>query len=485
MFGILSGVAEQVMESTEVPLERLEADICAGAAHLAAGVGRWLKLVGEFDRRKGYERWECRSTAFWLNWHCGLSVRTAQDQVRVGRALLDYPRISEALCEGRLSYSKVRAITRVVTPETEADLIDLATAVATSQIERIVAGRTRVDVLENAAAHEARHLDTSFDDDGSLVGVFRLDPDEGAALLAALSLGKEVLRGQKRSAERSGEAEPRPEADDCSSAPTRPKISNADALALMVETMLAADHTTDISRHERTLVVVHLDGEKAHLHEGPTLSAETAKRMTCDACVCAVLMRDRETLDLGRTQRLPNRAQRRALMVRDGGCRFPGCTERRFVEAHHVRHWTDGGRTDVANLLLLCWRHHHAVHEGGFGLTFEHGAVTVRRPDGTLLEGGSLLAQGPGIVEQNEALGLQITPESVASQWDGRRLSAEALSDTVTGLLWLEGRYRRDVEAMHSALAAPEPPPAEDADYPAVIVIDDQDDCDDLAVAEY
>src|SRR3954467_11555526 len=147
MFAILTGVAEQVTASVEVPLEGLEAQICEGAAHLAAGVGRWLLLVGEFDRRKGYERWGCRSTAFWLNWHCGISVRTAQDQVRVGRALLDYSRIAEALCSGQLSYSKVRAITRVVTPETETTLVDLASAVPTSQIERVVAGRKRVDAL--------------------------------------------------------------------------------------------------------------------------------------------------------------------------------------------------------------------------------------------------------------------------------------------------------------------------------------------------
>src|SRR5947209_5586821 len=177
MFGILSCVAEQVITSTEIPLERLEAQICEGAGHLAAGVGRWLLLVGEFDRRKGYERWECRSSAFWLNWHCGISVRTGQEQVRVGRALLDYPRVAEALCEGRLSYSKVRAITRVVTPETEKTLIDLASAVPTSQIERIVAGRKRVDA-ESANTHEARHLDVYYDEDGSGVGMFRLGPDE-------------------------------------------------------------------------------------------------------------------------------------------------------------------------------------------------------------------------------------------------------------------------------------------------------------------
>src|SRR5438270_6381329 len=117
--------------------------------------------------------------------------------------------------------------------------------------------------------------------------MFRLGPDETAALLAALTLGKEILRGQKRSAERSdAEAVPKPPADDCSPEALRPTVSNADALGLMVETMLAADHSKDISRHERMLVVVHLDADTAHLHEGPNLAADTAKRMSCDACVC-------------------------------------------------------------------------------------------------------------------------------------------------------------------------------------------------------
>src|SRR5436309_563640 len=182
MFGKLSVVAAQVVASVEVPLERLEAQICEGAAHIAAGVGRWLLLVGEFDERKGYERWECRSTANWLNWHAGISVRTAREQVRVARSLLEYPRIAEALCSGRLSYSKVRAITRVVTAETEATLLDLASAVPASQIEKVVAGRKRVDALEDTAAHKARHLDTYSDEDGSEVGMYRLDPEEGALI---------------------------------------------------------------------------------------------------------------------------------------------------------------------------------------------------------------------------------------------------------------------------------------------------------------
>jgi hypothetical protein len=127
------------------------------------------------------------------------------------------------------------------------------------------------------------------------------------------------------------------------------------------------------------------------------------------------------------------------------------------------------------------------VHEGGFAMSFEHGVVTVWRPDGVLLHSESLLAEGPDIVEQNEALGLRITPESVASQWDGTRLSPELLADTVTGLLWLEDRYRREVEAVNpDPVPAPAPTsPLDDCevDYPPFIVIDDVDD-DDLPFAE-
>ena len=106
------------------------------------------------------------------------------------------------------------------------------------------------------------------------------------------------------------------------------------------------------------------------------------------------------------------------------------------------------------------------------------------RPDGSPLQTQCLVAEGPGIVEQNQALGLGITPASVASQWDGRRLTQELLSDTVTALLWLEDRYGREVAAANARLRAAEPPDEDDADYADVIVIDDEDDDgEDLAVA--
>src|SRR5205814_2294521 len=141
-------------------------------------------------------------------------------------------------------------------------------------------------------------------------------------------------------------------------------------------------------RHDLTPDILHANAEftEAHLQDGPAIGIDTARRLACDAPVCALFKKGVELLDLGRTQRLPNRAQRRALMARDGGCRFPGCTERRYVEAHHVVHWIDGGLTDLANLVLLCWRHHHTFHEDGYRATLSCGAFTVWRPDGTLLE---------------------------------------------------------------------------------------------------
>jgi uncharacterized protein DUF222 len=231
-------VVEQVIEPTEVPLERLEAEICQGAAHLFAGMARWLLLVGEFDRRQGYAHWECRSSAYWLNWHCGISMRTGHEQVRVARALLEYPAIAAVFCRGELSYSKVRAITRVVTPATEAQLLEWAPHATAAQLERIVAGHRRVTRHETGQSHAARHVSALTDDDGSLVGTFRLDADEGAAFLAALTLGKDLLRAERsaertaaeRSAERTEEKRSAERSlDDCSPEPLRPAVANASA----------------------------------------------------------------------------------------------------------------------------------------------------------------------------------------------------------------------------------------------------------------
>ena len=265
----------------------------------------------------------------------------------------------------------------------------------------------------------------------------RLDPEEGAAVVAALTRGKEALEP--------GELE-----DPGAPAGARAKVTTADAFMLMVETMLANDTQSSIARHERTLVMLHADATvtEGHLHDGPAISTETLRRLACDAPACVLLRNGTERLDLGRTTRLPTRAQRRALMARDGGCRFPACTERRFVDAHHVQHWADGGATDLDNLVLLCWWHHHAMHEGGWSMAFDGGAISVWRPDGTLVETEALMPPPePGIVEQHESAGLE---PRYANEWDG---SHPNYSWAIEGLLWLEDKYKREIEAVDAVVA--------------------------------
>ena len=121
---------------TSVPLERLEAQICELAGHLAAATCRFLVLLGDFDARRGWASWEMTSCAAWLSWKCQMSSGTAREHVRVARALRDLPVIRGEFGAGRLSYAKVRALTRIATPATEADLAELAGPMTGNQLER-------------------------------------------------------------------------------------------------------------------------------------------------------------------------------------------------------------------------------------------------------------------------------------------------------------------------------------------------------------
>jgi hypothetical protein len=171
-------VAEQAASS---PLERLEAEITTQAGHLAAAECRWLLAVAEYDRREGWGQWGCWSCAMWLGWKCGLSRRAAQEKVRVARALSDLPLVTEAFARGELSYSQVRALTRVAEPSTEAGLMEIARNGTVAQLERVVAGmrtciRRAGETDATNVRHERRYISYRYDDDGSLVGSFRLTP---------------------------------------------------------------------------------------------------------------------------------------------------------------------------------------------------------------------------------------------------------------------------------------------------------------------
>jgi hypothetical protein len=127
-----------------VALERLEAQICELAGHLAAATCRFLLLVGEFDARRGWAGWDLSSCAAWLAWRCQLAPGTAREQVRVARALRDLPQIRAGFAAGRLSYSKVRALTRIAAPATEAGLAEMAAAMTAGQLEWFVRAHRQV-----------------------------------------------------------------------------------------------------------------------------------------------------------------------------------------------------------------------------------------------------------------------------------------------------------------------------------------------------
>jgi hypothetical protein len=229
-------------------LDRLGDEIAELSAHLEAATARLLDLIREFDARVGWQHTGARSCAHWLSYRVGLELGAARERVRVARALGTLPLLAQALSRGELSYAKVRALTRVATPETEARLLAVGRAGTAVHVERIVQGWRRVDqkaeARESVRRHAGRTLQVYQDEDGMVVVRGRLEPEVGALLMRALEAGRETLYQRMR-----GEEDP-----------ARPTLGQqqADALALVAETAL--HHGLDPGAPgERYQVVVHVD----------------------------------------------------------------------------------------------------------------------------------------------------------------------------------------------------------------------------------
>lgn len=202
-----------------------------------------------------------------------------------------------------------------------------------------------------------------------------------------------------------------------------------DALVRVCESYMA---NGDASRQPpaRNNAVVHVDVDpdgvvSAETEAGVPVHPSTAKRLLCDASVQGMLGDCGHPIGVGRATRTVNRKQRRAVKKRSGGaCEWKGCTERVHVQAHHVWHWTDGGPTDLWNLVNLCWHHHHQLHEGGWRLVHDGlGGVRCFRPDGS-----ELLDPIPTIVPPLE---LTIDDERIVPLWYGERFDLSACVDAV------------------------------------------------------
>jgi hypothetical protein len=425
-----------------LPTPRLADEITTLAGHLNASQARFLALVAELDRRRGWAEWGVKSCAHWLNWKCGIDLGAAREKVRVARALESLPGVSSAMAAGRLSYAKVRALTRVADAANERDLLNIALCGTASHVEDVVRGYRRAldaaELTREAVQHRDQSLWWHTEPDGSLSIRGRLPAEVGALFARAMQAAQESL--------------PIPEnvsAETSSEDLHRSRKRRVEALAVMAESFLATG-SKDLSGGDRQQVVVHVDAEtfqhrhagRCELESGPSVAAETARRLGCDCSVVRIIENEKgEPLDVGRKTRTIPPAIRRALNARDRGCRFPGCCFKRYVDGHHVKHWANGGETKLSNLVTLCHFHHRLVHEGGAEiLVLDDGAFRFVKANGESFDSPAPPAGNMNaLFAMHESI--RISPKTAITQWAGESLDLGLAVDV------LMQRRRKNVPA--------------------------------------
>ena len=389
----MSAVAD-AMPSMSLPapdrsIDELDAAICRLASRIHAVNYQLLVLVREFDDRMGWAKWSYPNCAERLSWRCQISVSAAREKVRTAHALRDLPEVSLAFREGRLSYTKVRALTRVAAMHDEGALV------------RYALGATAPDVEERCRQIRNVHPDSVRDArrawETRSLSAWRNTARKQSVPRAELPLevGELVMLAIERALEQeevaSGVAE---------MSPSGFLAQQADALVAMSKAYLGGNAIGAAAARsataDQTQVVIHVD--EAALRGGAgraDVPLETVKRLACDASLVVVTEDERgRPLSVGRKQRTVPTSIRRALWARDRHCTFPGCQRTRFVDAHHVDHWVDGGETGVDNLVLLCSYHHRLLHEGGYRIRRDYrGEHYFVRADGRAIPRCGYLAE--------------------------------------------------------------------------------------------
>jgi hypothetical protein len=418
------------------------------AGHLNAATRRWLALIAEFDRRKGWSDSVTQSCAHWLNWQCGLDMGAAREKVRVAHALEDLPLIGGAMARGELSYAKVRALTRVATPATEPYLLSIALHGTANHVENLVRQYRRAQEAEELSREERqqahRSLSYFFDDDGSLVVKARLPAEAGMLVLKALEAAMPELPLPPEDCEHdlhisaeTSVSRMRPTSSATAQTlqhrrgPRIPRSAQrADALALVAESFLK--HGAEaLSGGERHQIVIHVDHEtlkertagRSEFEDGPGMAAEAARRHACDCSYVKITENDQgEPLDVGRKTRSIPPALKRALNSRDKGCVFPGCSHKKYVDGHHVHHWAEGGETKLGNLVSLCRFHHRQVHEGGLRIErLDDGAWRFVSANGE-----SWVSSAPGHTQPMD-------PHTARTHWRGESMDYGLAVDVLLG----------------------------------------------------
>jgi hypothetical protein len=442
----VDGIRESTNDSYQPSLDNIEESndqlsdqITTLAGQINAATYRFLKLIAEFDRRNTWAGYGLRSCAHWLNWKCGIAMSPAREKVRTARALEGLPNINTAFQKGELSFSKVRATTRIATEENEDYLLNIAeygtaqhmevlvrafrtvsriadkpedfNAAEIDECKKSVLGETKHELRQQEFEQESRSVSCYQDDDGMWIIKARLPAEEGALVAKALQeLGDSIADAKKREvdnekAENNGKdvsAETEMEIFSFGSLieneeeKEEEKLTfpqrRADALVAIAEHYLASGSDgsqglSSLKGAERCQLVLHvragsLNANSADLGanlDGRWLMPNAARRLACDAGLL-VVQEDEvgNVLDIGRKTRIIPPAMSRALAIRDGGCQFPGCCESRYTEGHHIKHWADGGDTKLDNLVTLCRYHHRELHKGSFFLSLKPEASSKR-----------------------------------------------------------------------------------------------------------
>jgi hypothetical protein len=477
---VVDGTANANPQDREVDTrstDELEEEIAELCTHIDAATYRLLRAIAEFDRHEAWG-WGFRSTAHWLTWRVGIDLVTAREKVRVARALEGLSQISDTFRQGKVSYSKVRAMTRIATPENEGYLLYIAENGTASEVETLVRAYRRAyrgeDLEEARRQRKERYLDMYTDEDGMVVIRGRLPQEVAALLEKALEAAMDALKQEERGRDDSAESLEGSMTIEAGGLPRRPRSwqcpkpdaaqasdihdsaeswrgesfaqRRVDALGFLAEAALA----NGLGRSERGepyQVMIHVDSailaDLSHdglceTENGDGISAETCRRLACDAPYVTVSQKNEGNfLHIGRKARKISVPLWRALISRDRTCQFPGCNRRRHLQAHHIEHWAKGGETNPENLVLLCRTHHWAVHEGGVRVErrVPQGLV-FHRPDGHLLPVCPVPVTingkaGETLKEANRRQGLEITAKTVDCFWDGERMDCHMAVDAL------------------------------------------------------
>jgi hypothetical protein len=383
---VIPGCNDEAMSSTASPpaavspAERLEVlfeELAELAGQRNAIDGRIVEIVAELDRDELCGATGARSVAALVAWKLGSSSGNAHTITTIARRLKEFPRCAQGMREGRLSLDQVGVVAARAGEGSDGHYAELARVATVNQLRTAVKLEPRPEPDSRPAPQPS--ITTTADEQFTCWRI-KLPHHNAATFNAALASHRDALI-----------AEWKHDHDGRTSDQVPPLPTTVEAFMRLVDAGWDAEAARRPHGHHTT-VVVHVDVEQrsAALHLGPLLTDAERRYLTCDATCEVWFERDGEVIGAGRATRLINRRLRRALEHRHRTCAVPGCGAARGLHAHHIRHWEDGGPTELANLVLLCPYHHRLHHRGGITITGPAEALIVTDNAGRPLNAGAL-----------------------------------------------------------------------------------------------